>query len=339
MSQESYILQVKDLVTSFSTEQGTMCAVNGVSFDLRAGQILGIVGESGCGKSVTSLSVMRLLPQPHGRIEAGQILFKGRDLVSMTLEEIHELRGNRISMIFQEPMTALNPVHKVGKQIGEVLRIHGKTSTAQETQKQVLELLSKVGIPSPEQRFHEYPHQLSGGMRQRVMIAMAIACKPDILIADEPTTALDVTIQAQILELLKTLQNESDTAIVFITHDLGVIAEMCDTVLVMYAGNVVETASVEQLFSKPRHPYTQGLLNLVPRLDRPRKQKLSVIPGMVPDLHELPAGCRFQNRCDWCQPACQSVEPMLEQVVSAHWVRCVRWRDIIKTQSITNGNP
>ncbi|MBF0351330.1 MAG: ABC transporter ATP-binding protein [SAR324 cluster bacterium] len=331
MSQESYILQVKDLVTSFSTEQGTMRAVNGVSFDLRAGQILGIVGESGCGKSVTSLSVMRLLPQPHGKIEAGQILFKGRDLVSMTLEEIHELRGNRISMIFQEPMTALNPVHKVGKQIGEVLRIHGKTSTAQETQNQVLELLSKVGIPSPEQRFHEYPHQLSGGMRQRVMIAMAIACKPDILIADEPTTALDVTIQAQILELLKTLQKESGTAIVFITHDLGVIAEMCDTVLVMYAGNVVETASVEQLFSNPRHPYTQGLLNLVPRLDRPRKQKLSVIPGMVPDLHELPAGCRFQNRCDWCQPACQSVEPMLEQVASAHWVRCVRWREVMNS--------
>jgi oligopeptide/dipeptide ABC transporter ATP-binding protein len=304
------ILNIEHLVTAFDTETGRIRAVSDVSFGVKAGTTLGIVGESGCGKSVTSLSIMRLLPKPSGFIESGRILFRDTDIVTMAPEKMHEIRGKRISMIFQEPMTALNPVHKIGKQIREVFRLHYPEMRKEEVQEKSLEMLRKVGIPDPEKRIREYPHHISGGMRQRVMIAMALACEPEILIADEPTTALDVTIQAQILELMKALQREIGMTIIFITHDLGVIAEMCDDVVVMYAGKVAESASVKELFKHPKHPYTQGLLSSIPRLEAPRKIKLNIIKGMVPSLHELPEGCRFQNRCPHAQEVCKTDPPM-----------------------------
>ncbi|MEY3608839.1 MAG: hypothetical protein RLZZ447_1627, partial [Verrucomicrobiota bacterium] len=290
------ILSVRDLVTTFDTDAGRLTAVDGVSFDVRRGRTLGIVGESGCGKSVTALSIMRLLPQPMGQIRGGRILFEGRDLATLPPAELHRIRGGRIGMIFQEPMTALNPVQPIGRQLSEVFLLH-RTKDPAEAWRRGAEMLHKVGIPAPEIRMHEYPHQLSGGMRQRVVIAMALACEPAVVIADEPTTALDVTIQAQILELMQALQRDLGLAVVLITHDLGVIAETCDDVIVMYAGRVAEAGPVEAIFDRPAHPYTRGLLDSIPRLEGERKSRLRVIEGMVPGLRDLPAGCRFQNRC------------------------------------------
>ncbi len=304
------LLQVNRLVTAFVTETGTIRAVDDISFSLPRGSTLGLVGESGCGKSVTALSVMRLLPKPMGRIESGEILFDGTDIARLPADEMHHIRGNRISMIFQEPMTALNPVHRIGRQLGEVFRLHFPDMNDEEIHRESLALLRKVGIPEPEQRLREYPHQISGGMRQRVVIAIALACRPDILIADEPTTALDVTIQAQILTLIRELQAETGMSVIFITHDLGVISELCDNVVVMYAGKVAETAPVVELFRNPRHPYTRGLLTSIPRLETPRKSRLNIIRGMVPSLYDLPEGCRFQNRCPYAQAVCKQQPPM-----------------------------
>jgi len=308
------ILSVEDLVTAFDTEAGLIHAVEGVSFDVRRGETLGLVGESGCGKSVTALSIMRLLPKPIGNIVNGRIFLNGKEIISLPADEMHHIRGFGISMIFQEPMTALNPVHGIGDQIREVYQLHYPEMSNGEIWNQSIDMLKKVGIPEPVQRMGEYPHQISGGMRQRVMIAMALAGKPDILIADEPTTALDVTIQAQILDLMKELQQETGMAIIFITHDLGVIAEVCDDVLVMYAGTVAERASAVELFKNPRHPYTMGLLSSIPRLEGLRKTHLNTIRGMVPSLYELPDGCRFQNRCPYVMPGCQIEPPALRVV-------------------------
>jgi oligopeptide/dipeptide ABC transporter ATP-binding protein len=325
-SPDDTILEVRDLVTTFDTDAGRLTAVDGVSFNVRRGRTLGIVGESGCGKSVTALSIMRLLPQPMGRIASGSIRFDGRDLATIPTEEMLKVRGGRIGLIFQEPMTALNPVHTIGRQLSEVFLLH-RTRNKAEALSLSVEMLRKVGIPSPEIRVGEYPHQLSGGMRQRVVIAMALACKPAVVIADEPTTALDVTIQAQILELMQSLQDEMGMAIMLITHDLGVIAEMCDDVLVMYAGRIAEAGPVEQIFSAPAHPYTRGLLDSIPRLEFERKTRLKVIEGMVPSLADLPAGCRFQNRCPFRVDACAS-QPALETIAGDHRAACHRWRDL-----------
>ena len=311
------LLMVRGLKTAFDTEGGRVRAVDDISFDLQRGETLGIVGESGCGKSVTALSILRLLPKPAGIIEGGTIRFDGIDVVALPPEDMHEIRGNRISMIFQEPMTALNPVHKIGKQLSEVYHLHREEMTDADIRHDTVRLLEKVSIPSPQARIHEYPHQISGGMRQRVMIAMALACRPEMMIADEPTTALDVTIQAQILELMKQLQQETRMSIMFITHDLGVIAEMCDEVVVMYAGKVVEQASVATLFNHPCHPYTMGLLASIPRLDHPRKVMLHTIRGTVPSLFELPDGCRFQNRCPYAMPGCSVAPPVRSSPVQA----------------------
>ena len=295
MSTTAPILQVNDLVTAFDTDAGRMTAVDGVSFDVPRGKTLGIVGESGCGKSVTAFSITRLLPQPHGKILGGSILFEGRDLVTLPHEEMRKLRGDDISMIFQEPMTALNPVQTVGKQLAEAILLHEQASPDQ-VRARCLEMMKKVRIPAPEQRINEYPHQLSGGMRQRVMIAMALINTPKLLIADEPTTALDVTVQAQILELIKDLQGDLGMSVILITHDLGVIAEVCDEVAVMYAGRIVERASVFDLFANPRHAYTQGLLESIPRLDSKPKTLLKAIPGNVPGIADFKPGCRFAER-------------------------------------------
>ncbi|MCP4372578.1 MAG: ABC transporter ATP-binding protein [Deltaproteobacteria bacterium] len=316
------ILEVKNLVTAFDTEEGRIRAVENVSFEVRKGQTLGIVGESGCGKSVTALSIMRLLPKPTGLIEKGQILFNDDDIATLPAEKMHEIRGYGISMIFQEPMTALNPVHKIGKQLGEVFQLHFPDMNDKEIWRKSVEMLQKVGIPEPRQRIKEYPHQISGGMRQRVMIAMSLAGEPDILIADEPTTALDVTIQAQILKLMEALQRDTDMAIIFITHDLGVIAEICDDVMVMYAGTVAEKTPVKELFKNPKHPYSIGLLSSIPRLENERKARLNIIKGMVPSLYELPKGCRFQNRCPKAMPCCQIETPSLKPVGEDHYVSC-----------------
>jgi oligopeptide/dipeptide ABC transporter ATP-binding protein len=322
------ILEIKNLQVAFASESGRLRAVDGVSFSLEKGQTLGIVGESGCGKSVTCLSIVRLLPRPSGIIEGGEVIFDGRDLLKSPVQEMHKIRGNRIAMIFQEPMTALNPVQKVGRQIGEVFRLHFPKMTEQETVKASAELLEKVGIPSPDQRLGEYPHQLSGGMRQRVMIAMALACKPDILIADEPTTALDVTIQAQILELIQDLRREMGMSVIFVTHDLGVVAEVCDEVVVMYAGKVAEEGTVDKIFHATKHPYTQGLLSAIPSVDKPRKTRLNTIEGMVPSLAEMPLGCRFQNRCVYATELCKQSPPPLEKVFEHHYVSCFHWQNL-----------
>lgn len=290
------LLEVRDLRVGFQTDHGLLIAVDDVDFQVEAGKMLGIVGESGCGKSVTAQSIMRLLPQPAGQILGGEVLLDGRDLTKVSLEEMRKIRGNDIAMIFQEPMTALNPVHRVGKQIMENILQH-RPMSATAALKRAIELLQWVGIPAPDQRVNEYPHQLSGGMRQRVMIAMALSCNPRVLIADEPSTALDVTVQAQILDLLKRLQNETGMAVILITHDLGVVAETCDDVAVMYAGRIAERGPVESIFNRPLHPYTQGLMNCLPKLDHPPKTPLQVIPGSVPGLGDLPAGCRFASRC------------------------------------------
>jgi oligopeptide/dipeptide ABC transporter ATP-binding protein len=302
------LLKVENLQTHFFTEDGVVKAVDGVDLDIKPGETLGVVGESGCGKSVTALSIMRLVSRP-GRIVGGRILFNGRDLASLSEEEMRRIRGNEIAMIFQEPMTSLNPVYTVGDQIAEAIMLH-KGKSKREAMDMAVDLLRKVGIPLPERRVHEYPHQMSGGMRQRVMIAMALSCNPKLLIADEPTTALDVTIQAQILELMKQLRDDYGMAIMIITHDLGVVAEMADRVVVMYAGKVVEEAPVNALFRQPLHPYTEGLLTSIPRLDQARG-RLHVIPGTVPNPLNLPKGCRFSTRCPYVQPECLAAEPEL----------------------------
>jgi oligopeptide/dipeptide ABC transporter ATP-binding protein len=296
-------------------------AVDGVSFDLHRGKTLGIVGESGCGKSVTAMSILRLLPQPMGRILGGEVLFDGKDLTRAQPEELYAIRGNRIGVIFQEPMTALNPVHTIGRQLSEVFLLH-KTRDRKEALDRSVDMLRKVGIPSPEVRVGEYPHQLSGGMRQRVVIAMALACNPEVVIADEPTTALDVTIQAQILELMQHLQKELGMAIILITHDLGVIAEMCDDVVVMYGGRVAEKGPVGDVFTAPAHPYTRGLLSSIPRLETPRKSTLATIDGMVPALRDMPPGCRFQNRCPHADERCRAEVPVLARTGANQEVAC-----------------
>jgi oligopeptide/dipeptide ABC transporter ATP-binding protein len=306
----------------FATEGGLVHAVDDVSFSLGRGRNLGLVGESGCGKSVTALSIMRLLPQPAGRIQSGRILFKDRDIAALPAGDMHALRGNQIAMIFQEPMTALNPVHTIGRQVGEIFRLHFPEMADEAVRRGALEMLRKVGIPEPLRRMTEYPHQISGGMRQRVMIAMALACQPDILIADEPTTALDVTIQAQILNLIRDLQAETGMSVIFITHDLGVIAELCQDVVVMYAGKVAESAPIRELFHNPRHPYTRGLLTSIPTLDSPRKAPLRVIKGVVPSLDELPEGCRFENRCPYAQPVCRTAPPPMVDIGPEHVAAC-----------------
>ncbi len=323
---EPPILQVKNLVTAFDTEQGLIRAVEDVSFDVTAGKTLGIVGESGCGKSVTALSIMRLLPRPHGRIESGRILFQDEDIATLPADRMHEIRGYSIAMIFQEPMTALNPVHRIHRQLGEVFELHFPDMSTNEIQDRSVALLREVGIPEARRRMNAYPHQLSGGMRQRVMIAMALAGRPEVLIADEPTTALDVTIQAQILDLMTQLQRQTGMALIFITHALGVIAEICDDVLVMYAGTVAEKAPVRELFAHPRHPYTLGLLASIPRMENVPKTRLSTIRGMVPSLYDLPDGCRFQNRCPYAMAGCGLAPPPLTQIGDGHWVRCYLYR-------------
>ncbi len=328
MTDNNLILQVQNLTTSFDTEAGRIRAIDNVSFNLKKEQVLGLVGESGCGKSVTALSIMRLLPKPVGAIESGRILFRGEDIVGLDAAGMHKIRGKRISMIFQEPMTSLNPVHRIGKQLGEVYRLHFSGLDDADIRSESIEILRKVGIPDPQQRLAEYPHQISGGMRQRVMIALALACKPDILIADEPTTALDVTIQAQILDLMQNLQRETGMAIIFITHDMGVIAEICEDVVVMYAGKVAESASVSEIFKNARHPYTMGLLASIPRLETPRKTRLSIIEGIVPSLYDLPSGCRFRTRCPYVMNICAIEPPPLIEVAENHFASCyLYWKD------------
>ena len=327
------LLQVRDLVTAFDTEDGRVQAVDGVSFDVYPGRTLGIVGESGCGKSVTAQSIVRLLPQPMAHIERGEILFEGHDLARADYETLQRIRGRRIGMIFQEPMTALNPSHRIGRQIAESLCLH-LGMRPRDALVRAVELLRELGIPSPELRVTEYPHQLSGGMRQRAMIAIALACRPALLIADEPTTALDVTIQAQILELMKQLQQDLGMATILITHDLGVIAETCDEVAVMYAGRIAESGSVFDVFERPRHPYTRGLLASIPRLESPRKQPLATIEGMVPGLAQLPSGCRFHNRCPHRTEVCSEQPPALEQVADGHQVACHHWRRVAAREAV-----
>ena len=316
------LLDIRNLSVTFKTGEGSVHAVRDVSFELGHGEILGIVGESGSGKSVTSLAVMQLIPNPPGRIEHGEILFENNNLLNLSKKEIHAIRGNQIAMIFQEPMISLNPIHTAGRQVMEPLLLH-TTSSKKVSSQRTLELLKLVGIPAPEQRLKEYPHQLSGGMRQRVMIAMALACEPKLLIADEPTTALDVTIQAQILKLIKELQRETHAGVIMITHNLGVVAETCDRVAVMYTGNIVEQAEVKDLFSKPLHPYTEGLLQSIPRITK-EKTPIAPIRGTVPNPFHMPSGCSFHPRCPYAEDICRREEPQLIEQTPCHAVRC--WR-------------
>ncbi|MDB5377958.1 MAG: dppD [Rubritepida sp.] len=316
------LLRVEGLRTVFRTSGGDVTAVDGVSIDVMRGRTLGIVGESGCGKSVLSLSIMRLIAHP-GRIASGRVLLEGRDLAGLSSNAMRQVRGRDIGMIFQEPMTSLNPVHTVGFQITEGIKVHEPKASRAELRERGIAALQRVRIPSPERRFDEYPHQLSGGMRQRVMIAMALACSPRLLIADEPTTALDVTVQAQILDLLRDLQAETGMSIILITHDLGVVAEMADDVAVMYAGRVVERTSARALFEDPQHPYALGLLGSIPRLDEDR-ERLLAIQGSVPPPFALPAGCRFNPRCPFAIEACRAEVPALREIVSGHEAACFR---------------
>jgi len=320
--QNHFLLTIRNLHTYFFTDEGVAKAVDGLDLELKEGGTLGVVGESGCGKSVTALSVMRLIPDPPGKITQGEILFGGTNLLDLSEAEMRKIRGRSISMIFQEPMTSLNPVFQIGDQISEVLRLHEGMSRKEAWDRSV-EMLKMVGIPSPERRVQEYPHQLSGGMRQRAMIAMALACSPKLMIADEPTTALDVTIQAQILELMNRLQKDKGMSVILITHNLGVIAETAQKVAVMYAGRIVEYTEVKPIFGNPMHPYTQGLLKSIPRLDEAhaRKARLEAIPGLVPSLLELPPGCKFSNRCKYVFEKCVE-EPQLIEAEPGHMVRC-----------------
>jgi oligopeptide/dipeptide ABC transporter ATP-binding protein len=324
MSDTPHLLQVQDLKTYFSTFEGVAKAVDDVTFHVDKGEVLGIVGESGCGKSVTAQSIMRLIPEPPGKIVQGQILFDRNDIVQLTMEQMRTIRGKRIAMIFQEPMTSLNPVYTIGDQISEMFTLHEKRSKRESWERSV-EMLQKVQIPAPEKRVHEYPHQLSGGMRQRAMIAMALACNPEILIADEPTTALDVTIQAQILDLMLQLKDDYDTAVMMITHDLGVIAEIAQRVIVMYAGKVVEEAAATAIFEDPKHPYTQGLLQSIPKLGQRSlqgRQRLKEISGIVPSLYELAPGCYFSPRCPHAMEICSKNPPQMIDLGAGHRVRC-----------------
>jgi oligopeptide transport system ATP-binding protein len=319
------LLEVRDLTVRFYILDGVVHAVNGISYTLGEGQTLGIVGESGCGKSVSALSVMGLIPQPPGKIIAGQILHRGQNLLALSEEEVEQIRGKEIAMVFQDPMTSLNPVLTIGRQIGETLVVHLGMGW-EEARRQVVKLLELVGIPRAADRYDDYPHQFSGGMRQRAMIAMALACNPGILIADEPTTALDVTIQAQIVDLVKNLRDEIGMAVIWITHDLGVVAGLAENVIVMYAGFIVERGSVDDIYGDPRHPYTLALLSSLPRVDRTSGEKLATIPGLPPDLLGLPPGCPFTPRCAYAVERCRQENPRLEPVGLGHEIAC--WVDV-----------
>jgi len=317
------LLEVRRLRTEFLLEEGPVAAVDDVSFEIEPGSILAVVGESGCGKSVTALSIMRLIQEPVGRIASGQVLFQGTDLLTLPERQMQRIRGSKISMIFQDPMTALNPVFTAGNQVAEAIRAHQRAGRRQARQRSI-ELFRQVGIPAPEERVDAYPHQMSGGMRQRVMIAIGLACNPELLIADEPTTALDVTVQAGILELIRRLQAERKMAVMLITHDLGVVAEMCDRVVVMYAGRIVEKAPVDKLFAAPAHPYTLGLLESIPSIEAAEQGsgRLDAIPGAVPSLRSFPTGCRFRDRCSRAIEICASVDPPLEHQRPGQWAAC-----------------
>lgn len=324
---EPALLEIRGLKTYFQVRGVELKAVDGVSLSIEAGMTLGLVGESACGKSVTAATIMGLVPRPPGKIAGGEIFFEGKNLLELPESAMKKIRGNRISMIFQEPMTSLNPVYPVGDQVGEVIRLHQKRSR-RETRDLVIESFQQVGIPAPETRINDYPHQMSGGMRQRVMIAMALACRPKLTIADEPTTALDVTIQAQILDLMDRLKEEVGASILFITHDLGVIAEMAQRVAVMYAGKIMEEADVEPLFTNPKHPYTIGLLNSIPALDRKKKRRrLQTISGVVPSLFRLPEGCLFSERCPDVFEECRRVVPDIKDLGNNHKVRCLKYSE------------
>ena len=316
---ETATLEINGLKTHFFTKRGVVPAVDGIDLQIRSGQVIGVVGESGCGKSMTAMSVMQLVANP-GKVVAGRILLNGEDLLVKTKEEMLAIKGNKISMIFQEPMTSLNPVTTVGKQVKEAITLHRKASGA-EARRMVVDIFRQVGIPEPEKRYTSYPHQLSGGLRQRVMIGMAMVCRPDLMIADEPTTALDVTIEAQILRLMREMQHKQNTSIMMITHNLGVVAELCDFVYVMYAGKIMEQAEINDIFANPKHPYTFGLLNSIPRITEV-KDRLFTIRGMVPNLLALPKGCRFCPRCDRAMRVCAIREPELMDTGSGHMVRC-----------------
>ena len=320
---DDYVIQIKNLHTHFFTDEGIVRALGGIDLDIRKGETLGLVGESGCGKSVAALSIMQLIPQPPGRIVKGEILFGRQNLLALGEPQMRHIRGNSISMIFQEPMTSLNPIMRIGRQVAESIRLHQGLSR-EKAREQTVAMLAKVGIPDPLMRAENYPHQMSGGMRQRVMIAMALSCNPELLIADEPSTALDVTIQAQILNLMNRLKEHMGTSILLITHDLGVIAEMAQTVAVMYAGMIVEYAQVGHLFRQPAHPYTRGLINSIPKMEQPvpESRRLPAIPGTVPNLLELPEGCFFRNRCTQSMDACAKDVPPLMDLGSGHTVRC-----------------
>jgi len=323
MTSAEPLLQIRGLRTHFFTESGVAKAVDGVDLDIRPGEVLGLVGESGSGKSVTALSILRLIPDPPGRIVGGEILFRGRDLLKLSWDEIRDVRGKDISMIFQEPMTSLNPVFKVGRQVMEIILEHEPPTTKEQARTRAIDLLARVGIPEPQTRVDQYPHELSGGMRQRVMIAIALALNPALLIADEPTTALDVTIQKQILDLMVGLKERHEAnAILLITHNLAVVAETCDRVAVMYGGKIQEVAPVRELFYNPLHPYTQGLLGSLPRVDGDKAARLTTIPGSVPDIHNLPVGCKFTTRCLERFEPCPGIEPPLVEASPDHWVRC-----------------
>ena len=324
------LLQVRDLKTYFFTDDGVVKAVDGVSWDVEEGETLGLVGESGCGKSVSALSVLRLIASPPGKIVGGEVLFDGEDLLKLDDDEIRHVRGNKIAMVFQEPMTSLNPVLTIGRQLTEALELHLKMDTASARQR-AIQLLDMVGIPEAAARIGDYPHQFSGGMRQRVMIAMALSCNPKLLLADEPTTALDVTIQAQVLEILARLSREFGTAVVIITHNLGVVARYADRVNVMYAGKIVEMASAKELYQNPRHPYTVGLLRSVPRLDQARKTKLEVIEGVPPDLIHVGKGCSFYPRCTFRVERCAEEPPPLLPVGEKHTAACWEWKKVAQT--------
>ena len=325
------LLEVKNLKTQFFTQDGIVRAVDDISFYVMPGETLGIVGESGCGKSMTGLSIMRLIPNPPGKIVNGEVVFNGRDVIKMSEEQVRSIRGNDIAMIFQDPMTSLNPVLTINRQISESLQLHLKMSREQARQRSI-ELLEMVGIPNAQERVDQYPHQFSGGMRQRVMIAMALSCSPRLLIADEPTTALDVTIQAQILDLMRVLQSETGTGVMLITHSMGVVAGMSDRVQVMYAGHIVETASTEEIFSNPRHPYTVGLLKSIPRLDASKREKLHPIRGLPPDLIDLPDMCPFVPRCNYAREKCEQKNPPLLEVKPGHYSACWFWEEVHKAQ-------
>ena len=324
------LLDVRDLQTQFATSGGIVRAVDGVSWDVQAGETVALVGESGCGKSVSALSVMRLVAAPAGRIVGGEIVFKGRDLLTLSEDEMRRIRGREITMIFQEPMTSLNPVLTIGRQVTETMEIHLAMTPAQ-ARARAAEILTLVGIAEPERRLGQYPHQFSGGMRQRIMIAMALACNPALILADEPTTALDVTIQAQILELLKDLSRKLGVAMLMITHNLGVVARYADRVNVMYAGRIVERGTAREIYANPRHPYTLGLLRSVPRLDEPKKAKLAPIPGQPPDLTRLPPGCAFAPRCSYAVERCRAERPTLEAEAPDHLSACWVAREIGST--------